>query len=136
MKILSQKPIATGLVVAIALGATLAPGVNGTANAAPLSINSPALKEAVPDNVIDVRRYRGYGWGGGAAVAGLALGFMGAAIAARQYDRYYGYGPGYGYGPYYGTPYYSSGYYGYRPYRYRPYRYYGYRHYRPYRYYW
>jgi len=123
----SQKMLATGLVAAIALGANFVGGATGTASAAPLSINSPSLKEAVPNDVIDVRRrwYRGYG--GGAAVAGLALGIMGAAIAARQYDRY---GPYYGsYGPYYAAPYYY-------PYGYRPYRHYGYRYHRPYRYYW
>jgi hypothetical protein len=123
MMMLFNKPIAAGLTAAIALGAALAPG--GTANAAPLSASSQAVKNAAPSDVIDVRRYRGYGWGGGAAVAGLALGIMGAAIAARRYD----YGPYYGYGPYYAGAY-PYGYYPYRPYRYR------YRHYRPYRYYW
>ena len=130
MMMLSSKPIAAGLTVAITLGAALAPG--GTANAALLSSNALAVKDAVPNNVIDVHRryYRGYGWGGGAAVAGLALGFMGAAIASRHYGYgpYYGYGPHYGYGPYYAGGYYSHGYYPYRPYRYR-YRYHRHRYY-------
>ena len=117
MMMLSNKPIAAGLTAAVALGAVLVPG--GSSSAAPLSTSSQAVKEAVPNDVIDVRRYRGYGWGGGAAVAGLALGIMGAAIASRRYDPYYG-------------PYYAGAY----PYGYYPYRPYRYRYYRPYRYHW
>ena len=70
-----MKPIALGLAAAIAIS-SIAPVATGTANAAPLSTSALSLQEAVPNDVIDVRRYyRGYGWGGGAAVAGLALGF-------------------------------------------------------------
>ncbi len=118
---LSNKSIATGLTAVLALGAAAAPG--GIASAAPLSTSSHAMKQAVPNDVIDVRRYRGYGWGGGAAFAGLALGVMGAAIASRRYGPYYG--------PHYG-PYYAGAY----PYGYYPYRPYRYRYYRPYRYHW
>jgi len=139
---ITQKSLALGLVGAVTLGGTFAPAVTGTANAAPLSSTPLAVKEALASDVINVRRWRGYGYGGGAVFAGVALGVLGAAIASRSYYRPYygGYGPYYGgYGPYYsGAYYYPTGYYGYRPYRYRPYRpyrHYGYR-YRPWRYYW
>jgi len=81
----SRKPVAVGLAAAIAMGGMFMPGATGTANAAPLSTNALALKEAAPSDVIDVRRWRRHR--SGAAFAGLALGIIGAAIVARQYDR-------------------------------------------------
>jgi hypothetical protein len=81
----SRKPVAIGLAAAIALGSAFVPGTSGTANAAPLSTNAQALKEAAPSEVIDVRRWRRHH--SGAAVAGLALGIIGSAIIAREYDR-------------------------------------------------
>jgi hypothetical protein len=68
--------------------------------AAPVSSNSLALKEAVPDDVVPVhRRWRR---NDGAFVAALALGVIGAVIAHKEYKRhrrhhYYHYG-------YYGAP--------------------------------
>lgn len=99
----SRKPIALSLAAAIAVGSGFVPGSYGTANAAPLSTNALALKEAAPSDVIDVRRWRRHR--SGAAFAGVALGIIGGVIAARQYDRYhrrhYGYyEPNYYYGGY------------------------------------
>jgi hypothetical protein len=103
----SRKPVAIGLAAAIALGSVFVPGTTGTANAAPLSTNAQALKEAAPSDVIDVRRWRRHR--SGAAIAGLALGIIGAAVLAREYDRrhrrhydhYYGPSYSYGYAPRY-----------------------------------
>lgn len=88
-----------GVAAAIALSGAFALGTTAPASAAPLSISQTAVKEAAPDNVIDVRRrHRHYG---GHAVAGLALGIIGAAIAHRHYKRHhrrhYHYYPHYGY---------------------------------------
>jgi hypothetical protein len=84
-----KTPVAIALSAAIALGSF---GTSGVATAAPLATNAQALKEAAPSDVVDVRRWRRHR---GAAVAGLALGIIGAAIVAREYDRrhreYYGY---------------------------------------------
>lgn len=100
--VIRKKPIAIGLAAAIAAGSLFVPGVTGVAAAAPLSTNAQALKEAAPSDVIDVRRWRR---NRGAAIAGLALGVVGAAIVAREYDRrhrrHYGY---YDYPHYYGGP--------------------------------
>ena len=74
------------------------------------------VKNAASSDTIDVRYYRNRGFGPGAIVGGLALGFAGAAVAApyyynrpRYYDDgptyYYGQGPAYQYAPdqyYYG----------------------------------
>jgi len=88
MNMKAHKPLALGVAAAIALGGAFALGATAPAGAAPISVSQSAVKEAVPDNVIDVRRrYRGHR--GGHAVAGLALGIIGAAIAAHQYDRYH-----------------------------------------------
>jgi hypothetical protein len=81
----SRKPTALALAAAIAVGSVFVPGSYGTANAAPLSTNALALKEAAPSDVVDVRRWRRHR--SGAAFAGLALGIIGAAIVAREYDR-------------------------------------------------
>jgi hypothetical protein len=56
-----------------------------------------AVKTAAPDAVQDVWWRRG----GGAFVAGLAVGAIGAAVFAPRYYGY-GYGPAYGYAPAYG----------------------------------
>ncbi len=98
----ARKPLALGIAAAIALGGAFVPGASAPAAAAPLSINQLAVKEAAPDNTIEVRRRSRRG---GAVVAGLALGIIGAAIAAQAYDRhhrryYRAYHPhGYYYGP-------------------------------------
>ncbi len=107
----SRKPVAIGLAAALALGSVFVPGVTGTANAAPLSTNALALKEAAPSDVVDVRRWRR---NHGAAVAGLALGIIGSALIAREYDRRHRRH----YESYYAPNYYYGG--GYAPqYRYR-----------------
>jgi hypothetical protein len=92
-----------GVAAAISLSGAFALGATGPAQAAPLSVNALALKEAAPENVVDVRRRRHYG---GHAVAGLALGIIGAVIAhqaykdSRRYHRHHYYQPhGYYYGP-------------------------------------
>lgn len=109
------------LVLAAATAATL-----GAAEAAPLPVAShDALvqstgEQALVQNVGYYRRRyvgRRYYNPAGAAVAGAALGIIGAGIAAATAPRYeyypaygygyapygYGYAPyGYGYGPYYG----------------------------------
>jgi hypothetical protein len=101
----TRKPIAIGLAVAIALGSGIASWTPSSANAAPLASNQLAVKEAAPDDVIDVRRWRRHR--GGAAFAGLALGVIGAIIAheayRRHHRRHYYYAP-YGYYGYYGAP--------------------------------
>ena len=107
-----KKTIALGAASVIALGGALALGATNPASAAPIGANALALKEAAPSNVVDVRkrrgrrghwgghrRWRGHsGWRGhrrGHAIAGLALGIIGAGIASN----YYGYPYGYGYYP-------------------------------------
>jgi hypothetical protein len=94
-----RKPLALVVAAAVTLGSTftLAPS---PVSAAPLGVNALAVKESVPDDVIDAgwRRHRG------AAFAGLALGIIGLAIAHEAYrhqrkHHYYGY-----YGGYYGPP--------------------------------
>lgn len=80
-----RKPLAIGVAAAIALGSISSIGVPGPAVAAPVNSSALALKEAVPDNVVDVhkrwRRHRG------AAVAGLALGIIGSIIAREAYRK-------------------------------------------------
>ena len=90
-----RKPLAIGVAAAISLGSIFSVGVSSPAVAAPVNSSTLALKEAAPDNVIDVhRRWRRHR---GAAVAGLALGIIGAIIAREAYrDRrrhYYYYDP-------------------------------------------
>ena len=97
-----RKPIALGVAATIALSGAFALGTTAPVNAAPLSISQTAVKEAAPDNVIDVRRRRYHGH----AIAGLALGIIGTALAYKHYrhhrrhhHHYYhgGYYPHYGY---------------------------------------
>lgn len=103
------KTIAIGAASFLALGGALTLGATSPASAAPIGANAIALNEAAPANVIDVRRRgrRGHRWhghrhGGGwgrHAVAGLALGIIGAGVASHYYGGYpYGYGH-YGYYP-------------------------------------
>jgi hypothetical protein len=101
---MTNRSLAIGVAASIAFGGAFAVGATSPAQAAPLSINAIALKDAAPGNVIDVhKRYRRYG---GHAVAGLALGVIGAVIAhqaykdSRRYRRHHYYQP-YGY---YGPP--------------------------------
>jgi hypothetical protein len=99
---ITRKTIAAIVAAGIALGTALPIGT--PALAAPVSSNSLALKEAVPDDVVPVhRRWRGHH---GAAFAALALGVIGAAIAHHEYKRYrrhhyydYGYYGYYAYPP-------------------------------------
>ena len=101
----TNRSLAIGVAAAISLGSAFAIGAANPSQAAPLSVNALALKEAAPENVIDVhrRRYRG-----SHAFAGLALGVIGAVIAhkaykdSRRYRRHHYYHRPYGY--YYGAP--------------------------------
>jgi hypothetical protein len=102
----ARKPVAVAVAAAIALSGAFALGSTATVNAAPLSVSQTAVKEAAPDNVTNVhRRHRHYG---GHAVAGLALGIIGAAIAHKAYRRHHRHHHHYGYHPHY----YGGGYYG------------------------
>ena len=109
MNTLRKKSIALGTASIVALGGALALGATSSASAASIGSSALALKEAAPSNVVDVRkRRRGWkrGWRGhrhghrrGHAIAGLALGIIGAGIASHYYGGYpYGYGH-YGYYP-------------------------------------
>jgi hypothetical protein len=99
------KPVAMGVAAVIALSGAFTVGTTASVSAAPLSIGQTVVRDAVPDNVTNVhRRHRHYG---GHAVAGLALGIIGAAIAHKAYKRYHRHHHYYG-----GGPYYSYGYYG------------------------
>lgn len=66
----------------------------------PSAIEQIAARHSTRRHVA-ARHYRNYGHGAaiGAAIAGTALGMMGAAAAANSYDYGYGYPYGYG-GPY------------------------------------
>lgn len=100
----ARKPVAAAVAAVVALGGAFALGSTTPVNAAPFAISQTAVKEAAPDNVIDVRRrHRHYG---GHAVAGLALGIIGAAIAHKAYRRHHRHHYHHGYHPhyYYGAP--------------------------------
>ena len=94
----ARTPLALGAAAAISLAGTLALGVATPADAAPLSISQTAVKEAAPDNVIDVgrRRYRS-----GHAIAGLALGIIGTALAYKHYRDHHRHHHHYYHGGYY-----------------------------------
>jgi hypothetical protein len=103
-------------ITALALGiAGMVLAASQPAASAPVATNTAALKAAAPDATIDVR-YRGYRYGyrhgwAGPAVAGLALGIIGAGIATATAPRYYYYDEPYDYGPrayYYDEPYYYA----------------------------
>ncbi len=97
--------------VALGLAGALATASTPT-QALPVLTNTAAVKTAVGDEVTQVRWGRGWGWGAGAFIGGLALG---AALATPSYAYpsygYYGY-PYASYG--YSYPYYGSYYGGYR----------------------
>jgi hypothetical protein len=88
MSTVRKKSLAIGVAAALSLGGAFALGATAPTHAAPLSVNALALKEAAPENVTEVRR-RWRRHRRGAAVAGLALGIIGAAVAAQHYDRYH-----------------------------------------------
>jgi hypothetical protein len=105
MSTMTKRSLAIGVAATIALGGAFALGATSPVQAAPLSVNAIALKDAAPANVIDVRR-RSRRHYGGHAIAGLALGVIGAVIAHQAYKdhrrhrRHHYYQP-YGY---YGPP--------------------------------
>lgn len=103
------------------LGALTVSSLPEAASAGPMSISSkPATLAAPSAQVEDVRYYRRRyvrrGYNPGPAIAGAALGLMGAAALGAMSSGGYGYG--YGYPAYGGYPYgYGYGYpygYGYR----------------------
>jgi hypothetical protein len=99
---------------AAALAGALAIGVAGTGVAAPQSSGVRAASHTTDISaqrrharVVHRRGYRrGYAYGPGPAVAGAALGIIGAGVAAATAPRYY-YSEPY---PYYGAPAYGYGY--------------------------
>jgi hypothetical protein len=98
---ITKKSLAMAVAGAVALG-SVAVSVPSPAIAAPVSSNTIALKEAVPDDVIQVhRRYRGSR--DAAVFAALALGALSAYIAHKEYKRYRKRHKYYHYG-YYGRP--------------------------------
>lgn len=124
MSTVRKKSIALSAASIIALGGAFALSATNPASAAPIGLNALALTEAAPSNVVDVRKrrgrsfrghrgfrghraWRGHRHHGGHAIAGLALGIIGAGIASSYYPYGYGYGPycGYRYGYRYGYPY-------------------------------
>jgi hypothetical protein len=104
MSTMRNRSLAMAVAAVVSLGGAFALCATSPSQAAPLSVNALALKEATPDHVVDVRR-RGRHYGGH-AFAGLALGVIGAVIAhqaykdSRRYHRRHHYQP-YGY---YGPP--------------------------------
>jgi hypothetical protein len=75
--------------------------------ASAFSLSGPSLKQSVVASQVDNAwwRRRGWGWGPGAVLGGLAAGALVGGYYGGYYGpRSYGYGPGYyGYGPgYYG----------------------------------
>jgi hypothetical protein len=100
----SKRAIVIGLAAAITFGTTL------SSSAAPVLSSTAIVGATAPTDVSNVyyRHYRGRGLG-----VGLALGLVGAGIAASAYRNNY-YDQGYyrrGYGPYYGYEQ-DPGYYG------------------------
>jgi hypothetical protein len=102
---MTNRSLAIAVAATMTLSGAFALGATSPTQAAPLSVNAAALTDAVPENVIDVRR-RGRRHYGGHAIAGLALGVIGAVIAHQAYKdhrrhrRHHYYQP-YGY---YGPP--------------------------------
>jgi hypothetical protein len=70
MSTVRKKSLAIGVAAALSLGGAFALGATAPTQAAPLSVNALALKEAAPENVTEVRR-RWRRHRRGAAVAGL-----------------------------------------------------------------
>jgi hypothetical protein len=111
---LRNRAVALGVAGAIALGSVVS---TAPAFAGPVPANTAAVKQALPDDVIDIGHR---GWRGpGPWVAGAALGIIGGVIASQAYRDNYYYDEGYAYGPYpYAAPYPAQPYYGgYAPYR-------------------
>jgi hypothetical protein len=113
MSEITNKPgsrmIALGAASCLAVAGALALGASPAASA-PLGANVIALKEAAPGYVVDVHR-RGHRSWGKYAVAGLALGFLGGALAPHWWGGHshyphasfgYGYYPAYNYYPAFG----------------------------------
>jgi len=123
---IESRAIALGIAGALALAVTV------PAAAGPVFSNTTTVKNAVAENVTDVRwRGRGVGPGIGLGIAAGAL--VGAAVAGSAYgpNYYYdepGYAPGYG-APVYAQPYGYGQEYGYEP-AYPTRQYYGSRAYR------
>lgn len=92
----------------MALVTLLVCGAAVAASASPLASQASALATAAPTDLVDVR-YRGRA--GGAVVAGVALGIIGA-LAATAASRPYYYGPYYYAPPYYYGPVYAAPVYG------------------------
>jgi hypothetical protein len=95
------KTIAVGAASFLVLGGALSVGATNPAAAAPLGANAIALSEAAPGQVIQVGKKRWkkwrrhghrhhhhhHGWGK-RAIAGLALGIIGASIASHHYPHW------------------------------------------------
>lgn len=101
-----RKLVSLSMAAMLAAAATFSAVKTSTAGVFPVDTVTP---KAVTSDVVDVRHR------GGAVVAGIGLGLLGAAILGSPYY----------YGPRYNYPYYYPGYY------YPPYPYYG-AYYRPY----
>jgi len=104
---MTTKAVKTTL--AIGLAGALAAAAATPSFAAPVALSTAQLSTEAPSATIDVRyRHHYYRYGPGAAIAGLALGIIGAAAAHAYYDD----------GPYYYAPSYGYYDYGYAPYGY------------------
>jgi len=93
----------TAISLAALAGAAILAASIGPASA--FTLAAPSLEQATASSQIDkvYWRHRGWGWGPGAIIGGLAAG----ALVGGYYGGYYGRGPGY-YGP--GPGYYGPGY--------------------------
>jgi hypothetical protein len=96
-----MKQFFTKTMLALGIAATVMAGAMNPVSAAPLAASSTAVKEAVPSDVTEVRRWRGRHFAGALLGLGaLALIYEGS----RRHHRHHyhgGYYPyyGYGYGP-------------------------------------
>jgi hypothetical protein len=96
----TMKQMITKTMLALGVAATVLAGAMNPSIAAPLATNNAAVKEAVPSDVTEVRRWRGRHIAGALIGLGaLALIYEGSRRHHRHhyYDPYYSYG--YGYGP-------------------------------------
>jgi hypothetical protein len=98
--VMSLRSLTAISVAAFAGAATLALSM-GPASA--FTLAGPSLEQPLASSPIDkvYWRHRGWGWGPGAIIGGLAAG----ALVGGYYGGYYGPGPGY-----YGPGYYGRGY--------------------------
>lgn len=100
-----MKKFFTKTMLGLGVAATVFTSAINPTFAAPIAMNSAAVKEAAPvDDVTQVRRWRGRHWGG--ALLGLgALALIYEGTRRNRHHRhqgYYGhggYGPAYAYGP-------------------------------------